>query len=242
MMDTVGKKNARDRDRGDQGRGRAGRDRRHRPGHPTVRRRGCHRRLAARVDVRARAHAAPRRRSRRGAPPPDRTQRARQVRRACARPGSERSRDEGSDRLRARQPAAAVGRVARRAGRRPRTQRLRLAVAVGAHQRTRRPTPSSRSRTRPRGPRRSSSARACRCCPAAVPRSSPRSGRRSTCSPAVARCPRSGSASCIPSSNRRSAWSAPTVPRSSTKRSRCSGDSGPRTTSTTTAGGSTTST
>ena len=46
--------------------------------------------------------------------------------------------------------------------------------------------------------RRSSSARASRCSPAAAPRSSPRSGRRSTCSRADARCPRSGSASRIP--------------------------------------------
>ena len=69
------------RDRGDQGGRRSLRDRGDRPRHPVVRRRRRHRRLAARVDVRARAHAAPRRRTRRGAHAPDRPQRARQVRR-----------------------------------------------------------------------------------------------------------------------------------------------------------------
>ena len=60
------------RDRRDQGHGGAGRDRRDRPRHPALRRRGRDRRLAARVDVRARADPAPRRRARRGAHAPDR--------------------------------------------------------------------------------------------------------------------------------------------------------------------------
>ncbi len=73
------------RDRGHQGRGGAVRDGGDRSRHPVVRRRGCDRRLAARVDVRARAHPAPRRRPRRGAHASDRPQRARQVRRRAGR-------------------------------------------------------------------------------------------------------------------------------------------------------------
>ena len=68
------------RDRGDQGDRRARRHRRDRPRHPAVRRRRRHRRLAARVDVRARAHAASGRRSRRGAHAADRAPRAASLR------------------------------------------------------------------------------------------------------------------------------------------------------------------
>ena len=63
---------------------------------------------------------------------------------------------------------------------------------LGARQRRRRPTRGRRSRSRPGAPRSSSSARACRCCPAATRCCSPRSGRASTCSPAAARSPAFG--------------------------------------------------
>ena len=119
------------------------------------------------------------------------------------------------------QPAAARRRTARRAGRGHRGARLRLAVAVGADQRARARS-GARSHVRggahPQDQARHERVGASR---AAARRSSPRSGRRSTCSRAVARCPRSGSASRIRSSNRRSASRAATAPRSSTRRSRC---------------------
>ena len=81
-----------------------------------------------------------------------------------------------------------------------------------------RPIRCSRSRTRRRARSASSSARAFPCCPGAVPRWLRRSGPPSTCCPAAAPCPRSGSGSRIPSNNRRSASTAATAPRSSTRR------------------------
>src|SRR5262249_27523740 len=64
------------RDRGDQGRRRAGRDQRHRPSDPALRRRRRIRRLAAGGDVHARPDAASGRRARRGAQAADRPARA----------------------------------------------------------------------------------------------------------------------------------------------------------------------
>ena len=66
LMDTVGNKQRAHRDRGDQGRGARRRAAGHRPRDPGARRRRRLRRLPAGADVRAPAHAAARRRPRRG--------------------------------------------------------------------------------------------------------------------------------------------------------------------------------
>ena len=130
------------RDRRDQGGRGPARDHRDRPRDPDVRRRGRVRRLAARRDVRARAHPAPRRRSRRGAPPADRPPRAAPVRDLCA--------HESSHRIRCGDGGARGRRHAlRRAGRRARTQRVRLDLVLGARDRAD-PRPDGRAVVRGR--------------------------------------------------------------------------------------------
>ena len=65
--------------------------------------------------------------------------------RTCAPPGS----DEGPDRVRAREPAAALGRRARRAGRRARAQRASTRCGCRSASAAPRPTRCSRSRSPP---------------------------------------------------------------------------------------------
>ncbi len=87
LMDTVGNKRGADGDRGDQGRRARDRPEGHRPRDPGPRRRRRVAGLPAGLDVRAPAHAAARRRARRGPQAHDRPRRAAQVR-GPGRPGS----------------------------------------------------------------------------------------------------------------------------------------------------------
>ena len=237
MMDTVGKKARATEIAAIKVIAARVRDRRDRPRDPAVRRRGRHRRLAARGDVRARAHAAPRRRSRRGAHAPDRAPRARQVRapppdgllsvKVRVGYGLGNLRPLDGERLGALAEALeqhgfdSLWLSERISGPAPdpvlgltfaaaRTQKIKLGTSVLVL-----PGPEPGARREGVGDAR----------------------RRSR---AGARSRRSGSASRTRSSSRRSASSAATAPRSSTRRCRSSAACGPRTPSTTTARGSTT--